>query len=173
MPQPGKGDESIEMPEDCGSCYGAKGPGEKGCCNTCRDLADAYNAMGWALHDIRRTAEQVTSLYVATVVVVIWGVPLWCYVIDKSILAYFPRHPGRRLKSVQLKRRHSSGRLKLERRTCRPHRVHCLLWYSVENGAMCLRERGGLCRQREALALCVAGQEVLPRDTVGSLNPCY
>lgn len=59
--QLGEGDEGLELADDyCGSCYGAEQKA-KGCCNTCREVTDAYTAMGWALHDIRRTAEQVIS----------------------------------------------------------------------------------------------------------------
>lgn len=67
--QPGEFDESLQVPPDyCGSCYGAKGaPSANGlCCNTCKEVANAYTAMGWALHEIRRTAEQVTISYQVT-----------------------------------------------------------------------------------------------------------
>ena len=66
--QPGQIDESLQVASDyCGSCYGATGAmgvhGAVGkCCNTCKEVADAYTAMGWALHDIRRTAEQVSPM---------------------------------------------------------------------------------------------------------------
>src|SRR5579859_6056690 len=37
-------------PEYCGPCYGGKAP-ENGCCNTCQDVRDAYQAQGWAIND--------------------------------------------------------------------------------------------------------------------------
>lgn len=70
--QPGEIDGSLQVAADyCGSCYGAKGAvGANGaigkCCNTCKEVADAYTAMGWALHDIRRTAEQVSRFCIVT-----------------------------------------------------------------------------------------------------------
>lgn len=57
--QPGEGDGDLDLnlPEDyCGSCFGAK---EEGCCQTCREVTDAYTAKGWTVQDIRKTAEQV------------------------------------------------------------------------------------------------------------------
>lgn len=56
--QPGEvdGDVDLDLPEDyCGSCFGAK----EGCCQTCREVTDAYAAKGWSVQDIRKTAEQV------------------------------------------------------------------------------------------------------------------
>lgn len=35
----------------CGPCYGGKSPNEDGCCNTCKDVRDAYQANGWAIGD--------------------------------------------------------------------------------------------------------------------------
>ena len=35
----------------CGPCYGGKSPNENGCCNTCKDVRDAYQANGWAISD--------------------------------------------------------------------------------------------------------------------------
>ena len=35
----------------CGPCYGGKSPNENGCCNTCKEVRDAYQANGWAISD--------------------------------------------------------------------------------------------------------------------------
>lgn len=35
----------------CGPCYGGKSPNENGCCNTCQEVRDAYQASGWAISD--------------------------------------------------------------------------------------------------------------------------
>ena|SRR5437762_1969002 len=35
----------------CGPCYGGKPQNENGCCNTCKDVRDAYQANGWAITD--------------------------------------------------------------------------------------------------------------------------
>jgi len=54
--QPGEGDGGLALPEDyCGSCFGAR----DGCCQTCREVTEAYTAKGWSAEDIRKTAEQV------------------------------------------------------------------------------------------------------------------
>ena len=40
------------VPENyCGPCYGGRSPREDGCCNTCKDVRDAYQANGWAIGD--------------------------------------------------------------------------------------------------------------------------
>jgi endoplasmic reticulum-Golgi intermediate compartment protein 3 len=38
-------------PDYCGQCYGGQSPNEDGCCNTCKDVRDAYQANGWAIGD--------------------------------------------------------------------------------------------------------------------------
>jgi endoplasmic reticulum-Golgi intermediate compartment protein 3 len=44
--------EVEPTPQDyCGPCYGGKSPREDGCCNTCKDVRDAYHANGWAIKD--------------------------------------------------------------------------------------------------------------------------
>jgi endoplasmic reticulum-Golgi intermediate compartment protein 3 len=35
----------------CGPCYGGKSPREDECCNSCKDVRDAYQAKGWAITD--------------------------------------------------------------------------------------------------------------------------
>ena len=35
----------------CGPCYGGKSPREDGCCNTCQDVRNAYQAQGWGIND--------------------------------------------------------------------------------------------------------------------------
>jgi len=35
----------------CGPCYGGKSSREDGCCNTCQDVRNAYQAQGWAITD--------------------------------------------------------------------------------------------------------------------------
>ena len=35
----------------CGPCYGGKPTREDGCCNTCKDVRDAYQANGWGIAD--------------------------------------------------------------------------------------------------------------------------
>jgi len=35
----------------CGPCYGGKPTREDGCCNTCKDVRDAYTANGWGVGD--------------------------------------------------------------------------------------------------------------------------
>ncbi|CAN0394781.1 unnamed protein product [Discosporangium mesarthrocarpum] len=53
---PSEGKAPLDVPSNyCGSCYGAS----NGCCNTCKEVGDAYGRKGWTAHDIRRTAEQV------------------------------------------------------------------------------------------------------------------
>jgi len=61
-------------PNYCGSCYGADavkitsstgrvpGTDEQGdpCCNSCKEVTEAYAAMGWSVTSIRATAEQCT-----------------------------------------------------------------------------------------------------------------
>lgn len=60
--QPGEMDKDLELPNDyCGSCYGAAVEGK--CCNTCKEVTDAYSVRGWTLHDIRRSAEQVRLIF--------------------------------------------------------------------------------------------------------------
>lgn len=62
QPGEGDGDLDLDLPEDyCGSCFGAK----DGCCQTCREVTDAYTAKGWTVHDIRKTAEQVRLAIIA------------------------------------------------------------------------------------------------------------
>lgn len=34
---------------DCGSCHGAR----DGCCDTCDDVKDAYEALGWGYEEAR------------------------------------------------------------------------------------------------------------------------
>lgn len=54
--QPGEVEGGLTLPENyCGSCFGAK----EGCCNTCREVTEAYMTRGWSVHDIRQTSEQV------------------------------------------------------------------------------------------------------------------
>src|SRR5271169_2615964 len=40
---------NYEPPEAdyCGPCYSGKSPREDGCCNSCQDVRDAYQANGW------------------------------------------------------------------------------------------------------------------------------
>jgi len=46
------GKEVEPPPKDyCGPCYGGKSPNEDGCCNTCQDVRDAYQANGWAIKE--------------------------------------------------------------------------------------------------------------------------
>jgi hypothetical protein len=46
------------LPADyCGDCYGA-GEGAGACCNTCRELLDAYDLKGWSTKSLGATAEQ-------------------------------------------------------------------------------------------------------------------
>ena len=38
-------------PDYCGPCYGGRAPRDDGCCNTCQEVRDAYQANGWAIGD--------------------------------------------------------------------------------------------------------------------------
>lgn len=38
-------------PDYCGPCYGGRSLREDGCCNTCQEVRDAYQANGWAIGD--------------------------------------------------------------------------------------------------------------------------
>lgn len=62
QPSEDNGELDLNLPDDyCGSCFGAK----EGCCQTCREVTDAYKAKGWTAQDIRRTAEQVRPATIA------------------------------------------------------------------------------------------------------------
>jgi endoplasmic reticulum-Golgi intermediate compartment protein 3 len=53
-------------PEDyCGPCYGGKSPHENGCCNTCQDVRDAYQANGWGISDYNAMEQCVREQYLA------------------------------------------------------------------------------------------------------------
>ena len=43
--------------EECESCFGAESSTRK-CCNSCKDLKDAYTAMGWSHGEIMKTSPQ-------------------------------------------------------------------------------------------------------------------
>src|ERR1700733_2742123 len=52
-------------PEDyCGPCYGGKSPNENGCCNTCQEVRDAYQANGWAIGDYNAMEQCVREQYI-------------------------------------------------------------------------------------------------------------
>src|ERR1700694_344361 len=46
----------------CGPCYGGKPP-ESGCCNTCKDVRDAYQENGWAINDFSTIEQCVREQY--------------------------------------------------------------------------------------------------------------
>lgn len=56
---------TIESPPSdyCGPCYGGKSPNENGCCNTCKDVRDAYQANGWAISDYNAMEQCVREQY--------------------------------------------------------------------------------------------------------------
>ena len=57
-------------PEDyCGPCYGGKSTREDGCCNTCQDVRDAYQANGWAIGDYNAMEQCVREQYIPPVLV--------------------------------------------------------------------------------------------------------
>ncbi|KHN82773.1 Endoplasmic reticulum-Golgi intermediate compartment protein 3 [Toxocara canis] len=47
----------------CGSCYGAS----DGCCNTCEDVKEAYNARGWQMIDIESVEQCKSDAWVKTI----------------------------------------------------------------------------------------------------------
>src|SRR5271167_2075523 len=56
---------TIEPPPSdyCGPCYGGTSPNETGCCNTCKDVRDAYQAKGWAVTDYSSIEQCVREQY--------------------------------------------------------------------------------------------------------------
>lgn len=48
--------QSENMTEKCGSCYGAETEETK-CCNTCEDVQDAYRLRGWAMRKLSEIAQ--------------------------------------------------------------------------------------------------------------------
>src|SRR5271170_1880245 len=62
-------------PEDyCGPCYGGKSPREDGCCNTCQDVRDGYQANGWAIGDYNALEQCAREQYPPSFSVVVDGV---------------------------------------------------------------------------------------------------
>ncbi len=61
-----KGEGNSEEPNNnnnndkCLSCYGAESESRL-CCNSCQELKDAYNALGWSINEILKNAEQCRS----------------------------------------------------------------------------------------------------------------
>src|SRR5204862_8074236 len=51
-------------PKDyCGPCYGGTPSNEKGCCNTCKDVREAYQANGWAITDYNSIEQYAKEQY--------------------------------------------------------------------------------------------------------------
>jgi hypothetical protein len=51
---------NSDVPEDkdkCLSCYGAESPHRR-CCNSCKELKEAYQELGWSINEIMKTSEQ-------------------------------------------------------------------------------------------------------------------
>jgi len=46
----------------CGPCYGGKPP-ENGCCNTCKEVRDAYQGNNWAINDYSTIEQCVREQY--------------------------------------------------------------------------------------------------------------
>jgi hypothetical protein len=63
---------NYEPPPDgyCGPCYGGKAPNADGCCNTCQDVRDAYQANGWAINDYSGIEQCVREQYTLLVFVI-------------------------------------------------------------------------------------------------------
>lgn len=56
----------IEAPPDgyCGPCYGGKSNREDGCCNSCKEVRDAYQNNGWAISDYNAIEQCAREQYV-------------------------------------------------------------------------------------------------------------
>lgn len=64
-------------PEDyCGPCYGGKSPHEDGCCNSCQDVRDAYQANGWAISDYNAMEQCAREQYPS---------PFFSAVVDREV----------------------------------------------------------------------------------------
>ena len=59
------GERNFEPPppDYCGPCYGGKSPREDGCCNTCKEVRDAYQANGWGIGDFNAIEQCVREQY--------------------------------------------------------------------------------------------------------------
>ena len=58
---------NISLPQNyCGGCYGGKKP-KSGCCQTCDDVEQAYQEMGWALENHSEIEQCIRENYDANI----------------------------------------------------------------------------------------------------------